>query len=105
MAFVSFVHEISLHYVSEILSLIVLLGVKPNLEARVLCASLIERVTEQKLTRVGTDVEKATPQVNASKLLGKPQQPGAFSNIESSRALANNENNADETPREAVEYY
>jgi hypothetical protein len=55
-----------------------LLGVKPNLEARVLCASLIERATEQKLTRAGTDVEKTTSQVNASKLLGNLNSPERF---------------------------
>jgi hypothetical protein len=60
---------------------------------------------EQKLTRSGPDVAKATSQVNASKLFAERQQPKAVLNIESSRELAANENNGDKTPREILGHY
>jgi hypothetical protein len=61
--------------------------------------------TEKKLTLSGSDVAKATPQVNASKFVATGQQPGAALNIESSKELAANKNNGVKKPSEIVGYY
>jgi hypothetical protein len=57
--------------------------------------------TEKKLTFSGTDVAKATPQVNVSKSFDKQ----AVLNIKNSRELPANQNNGVKAPNKIVGYY
>jgi hypothetical protein len=61
--------------------------------------------TERKLPLSGTDVAKATPQVDASKFVAKREPSTAVLNVESSTEVAANEKHGDKTPSEILGYY
>ncbi len=73
--------------------------------SRVAVIDHLHEFTEQESRISGRHVTNEPPQVNASSVLAKRQEPAAVLNIESSKELTINENEGDKKPRPILEHY